>query len=81
LMDFAKTQKNYAALVFGERPLQGDHVFCLPLNPETAAASLYDVLHQMDALQVEQLLVAMPPNQPEWLAIRDRLSRAAPQLN
>lgn len=48
-----------------------------PADAETAARHLYDTLHQLDALGVQTILVEMPPDTPEWRAVRDRLTRAA----
>jgi L-threonylcarbamoyladenylate synthase len=45
-------------------------------SPAVAARLLYDVLHQCDALEVRAIIVIMPPDRPEWLAVRDRLLRA-----
>jgi L-threonylcarbamoyladenylate synthase len=45
-------------------------------SPEVAARRLYDVLHEFDALRPKAIIVVMPPDRPEWLAIRDRLLRA-----
>jgi L-threonylcarbamoyladenylate synthase len=50
---------------------------CLPNHPEEYAARLYDVLHELDAVGVGTIFVEMPPNTPEWAAVRDRLTRAA----
>lgn len=49
----------------------------LPQDPAQCAAELYDVLHRLDSLHLDTIIVAMPPEGPEWLAIRDRLQRAA----
>ncbi|MES2500088.1 MAG: Sua5 family C-terminal domain-containing protein, partial [Pseudomonadota bacterium] len=51
----------------------------LPKNPVIVAEQLYGVLHRLDTLNVAQLLVQSPPETPEWLAISDRLTRAAHQ--
>ncbi len=54
----------------------------LPRDPEAYAAQLYAVLHDLDAAGVDRIIVAGPPETDEWLAIRDRLSRAsaAPEI-
>jgi len=49
----------------------------LPKKPEEYAELLYATLHALDALNVEQLLVELPPNEEAWLAVLDRLNRAA----
>ncbi|OIQ96873.1 threonylcarbamoyl-AMP synthase [mine drainage metagenome] len=48
----------------------------LPDLPAQVAEQLYGALHALDDLKVDCLLVEMPPNTPEWTAVRDRLSRA-----
>jgi L-threonylcarbamoyladenylate synthase len=35
----------------------------------------------MDALGVAKLLIELPPHQPEWMAIHDRLRRASHKIN
>jgi L-threonylcarbamoyladenylate synthase len=45
-------------------------------SPEVAARRLYDVLHEFDGLGLRAIVVILPPDRPEWLAIRDRLLRA-----
>ncbi len=74
---FTTSQKNCAALIIGEGALPNCPHFILPNRPDEAAERLYDTLHQMDTLKADLLLVETPPITPEWLAIADRLSRAA----
>jgi L-threonylcarbamoyladenylate synthase len=45
-------------------------------SPEKASRLFYDVLHQCDSLGLRSILVVMPPDEPEWQAVRDRLLRA-----
>jgi L-threonylcarbamoyladenylate synthase len=52
-------------------------VCSLPVNPQQAAALLYETLFQLDQLKLDLILVELPPDTPEWAAIRDRLMRAA----
>ena len=49
----------------------------MPLDIEPYAAQLYRVLHQLDAENWPWIAVEMPPDAPDWAAIRDRLTRAA----
>jgi L-threonylcarbamoyladenylate synthase len=49
----------------------------LPADPAGYAAQLYAVLHALDADTLDRILVTMPPKCDEWLAVRDRLRRAA----
>ena len=48
----------------------------LPLDPGPYAAQLYRVLHQLDHENWPWIAVEMPPDAPDWAAIRDRLRRA-----
>lgn len=79
----AGLSKNTATIVLGEPQalpgVRSGRLFGLAI-PETAARLLYDILHQCDALGVEAILVVMPPDLPEWCAIRDRLLRATRPL-
>lgn len=45
-------------------------------DPETAASRLYAVLREHDEESTERILVLMPPEEPRWEAIIDRLRRA-----
>lgn len=77
LVEFASTQKNCAALLIGMGEEPNCPLFNLQNTPELVAERLYDTLHQMDTLNADVLLVETPPNTPEWLAVLDRLTRAA----
>jgi L-threonylcarbamoyladenylate synthase len=83
LMDFAKTSQSCAALLIGENGNNPKLPHCsfvyLPKEAAQAAEQLYSMLHTMDALNVEWLLIEAPPDAPEWVAILDRLDRAAYQ--
>ncbi|MCI0379464.1 MAG: threonylcarbamoyl-AMP synthase [Gemmataceae bacterium] len=49
----------------------------LPADPGACAKELYAVLHELDAAGLDRIVVALPPATEEWLAVRDRLRRAA----
>jgi L-threonylcarbamoyladenylate synthase len=49
----------------------------MPSEPAGYAAQLYAVLHGLDEKGVDRIVVATPPDQESWLAVRDRLKRAA----
>lgn len=66
-----------AALLLGAGAVPDGTYFELNNNAADVAQKLYDTLHKMDALNAEKLLIETPPNAPEWLAILDRLTRAA----
>jgi L-threonylcarbamoyladenylate synthase len=49
----------------------------LSADPARAAAQLYAALHELDDANLDRILVTLPPDTDAWLAIRDRLRRAA----
>jgi L-threonylcarbamoyladenylate synthase len=53
----------------------GDEV--LSADPREYAADLYAALHRLDDSGAATILVRPPPDSEEWLAVRDRLGRAA----
>lgn len=55
----------------------GTHVVRLEGAADEYARGLYAALHQLDDARCERILVEMPPDTPEWTAVRDRLRRAA----
>ena len=48
-----------------------------PPDPEGYAHALYDALRTLDEAQVEVIVVERPPPTEAWLAVADRLQRAA----
>ena len=49
----------------------------MPEDPQAYAARLYGVLHELDAEHRPWIAVELPPDDPDWEAIHDRLRRAA----
>ncbi len=49
----------------------------LGTDPIFAAANLYATLHALDDGRYDRIAIVLPPDAPEWAAVRDRLLRAA----
>jgi L-threonylcarbamoyladenylate synthase len=49
----------------------------LPAEPDAYAARLYAALRSLDEAGVDRIVVDLPPDDESWLAVRDRLRRAA----
>jgi L-threonylcarbamoyladenylate synthase len=49
----------------------------MPDDPTEYGTRLYAALHDLDELGLDRIIVDLPPGTDEWLAIRDRLLRAA----
>jgi L-threonylcarbamoyladenylate synthase len=49
----------------------------MPRDAQEYAAALYATLHSLDEEGLDWIAIEMPPDTPEWAAIRDRLRRAA----
>jgi len=68
--------ENFGEVVLGETDCQERRIG-MPANPAGYAACLYDVLHRLDGLGLSRILVELPPATDDWMAVRDRLTRAA----
>src|SRR5262249_28751908 len=55
----------------------GVKMMVLPSDPKAYAAAVYAALHELDAAGLDRIIVTFPPFTEEWLAVRDRLERAA----
>ena len=80
--DLARGGDKFAAIFFGEGiPVPSDSCGCvikrLPGDAKGAMAGIYAMLHDLDSIGCQRVLIQEPPQSAEWLAIRDRLSRAA----
>ncbi len=51
--------------------------YAMPSDPVNYGKKLYAVLRQFDNQAFDQLLIEVPPSDPSWLAITDRLKRAS----
>jgi L-threonylcarbamoyladenylate synthase len=49
----------------------------MPSDPVAYGAQLYAALHEFDDTAIDRIVVELPPPGEEWLAVRDRLRRAA----
>lgn len=49
----------------------------MPSDPEGYAANLYAALHRLDRAGAQRIVVDAPPASDAWLAVHDRLRRAA----
>ena len=54
--------------------------WAMPAQPDDYARVLYSTLHQADASDCDVLLIVLPPDEPSWLALHDRLRRATRSL-
>jgi L-threonylcarbamoyladenylate synthase len=45
-------------------------------DPDGYARMLYAALRELDAARADVLLIEAVPDEPAWLAVRDRLTRA-----
>ncbi len=49
----------------------------MPVEADQYAQQLYDALRQADASDKPLIVIESPPQQPQWLAIHDRIERAS----
>jgi L-threonylcarbamoyladenylate synthase len=59
-------------------PLPADALLLsMPDDPAGYAAQLYAALHQLDGQGLDRIVLDLPPATDDWLAVHDRLRRAA----
>jgi L-threonylcarbamoyladenylate synthase len=52
----------------------------LPDHPDIYAKHFYAILRLLDGLEMASIYIEMPPDEPQWLAVRDRIVRATKPL-
>ncbi|HEY7328117.1 MAG TPA: L-threonylcarbamoyladenylate synthase [Gemmataceae bacterium] len=79
LAQLLSEQRRIACVTFADPGAAsvGVRVCVLPSDPAGYAAQLYAALHELDTAGLDRILVTLPPDTEEWLAVRDRLHRAA----
>lgn len=70
-----KLQPQQPGLGFGT--CQNPHQRVMSYDPAEYAFALYDALFQLDQLGLESIGIELPPDTPEWSAIRERITKAA----
>lgn len=66
------------AIILAIHPIPAPHrVIPMPGDPSGYAARLYAALREADDLGADVILIQRPPDAPLWLAVHDRLARAA----
>lgn len=63
----------------GSVPSSAAAVRTLPPDAKGYAAGLFAVLHDLDGLSLDRIIVEAPPEGDEWLGVQDRLARARHQ--
>ena len=75
-----------AILFFGDVPASARRTTFNGLSqtstsPRTYARQIYGMLRQLDQFNPDRIFVEMPPEEPDWVAVRDRLTRATRPLS
>ncbi|HKD36127.1 MAG TPA: L-threonylcarbamoyladenylate synthase [Pirellulales bacterium] len=70
-------QVGWLALGGNQRPIPGATMIAMPSSAVDYATQLYAALHRLDDLGVERIVVDLPPDDANWLAVRDRLKRGS----
>jgi L-threonylcarbamoyladenylate synthase len=68
------------AVVTLDPRIESEVVIHMPATPHEYARRLYSVLRDLDGLNLPAIYIELPPDKPEWLAVRDRLRRATRPL-
>jgi L-threonylcarbamoyladenylate synthase len=68
-------------IVLGDSPAEGRGIRLdfsnMPGDAAAYAEKLYGRLHELDTEGLDWIAIELPPDSPEWVGVRDRLTRAA----
>jgi L-threonylcarbamoyladenylate synthase len=64
-------------LLGGDEPMSLPGRWIMPTDPSAYAAEMYRVLREIDAIGSGEIWIEIPPDEPAWTAVRDRLLRAS----
>lgn len=67
----------YSCLSFQSHSIENIIWHQAPQQAALYAKNLYSLLHQLDTENTKGIILEMPPSQPSWAAIIDRLNRAS----
>jgi L-threonylcarbamoyladenylate synthase len=73
----AELPSRLGAFLWRKKPGLTARCVHMPFHAASYARRLYSVLHEVDGEGWPWIAVELPPDKPEWAAIRDRLQRAA----
>jgi L-threonylcarbamoyladenylate synthase len=65
---------------YRERQIRSARFVEMDGAPQEYARRFYAVLRQLDATAPKAIYIEMPPDEPEWTAVRDRITRATQPL-
>jgi L-threonylcarbamoyladenylate synthase len=67
----------HGAYLWRTKSAAAAHSIQMPSDPAHYAAALYEALHRLDDEGFDWIAVEIPPDEPEWTGIIDRLRRAS----
>jgi L-threonylcarbamoyladenylate synthase len=53
-----------------------ESIIMMPSDPSAYARDFYAMLRRLDGISLWQIVIEMPPDEPAWVAVRDRITRA-----
>jgi L-threonylcarbamoyladenylate synthase len=59
---------------------EGERVVTMPADPAGYARHFYRILRHLDSRKLEAIFIELPPDLPQWKAVRDRIVRASRPL-
>jgi L-threonylcarbamoyladenylate synthase len=75
--EIAKLGARAAVLAFSRPDERVDYWLRMPREAEGYARKLYGALRELDEARCDAILIEVPPQEPAWQAVLDRLQRAA----
>jgi L-threonylcarbamoyladenylate synthase len=80
ILEFCQSNPDVYALVLNDKPEYKElnlRTYALPNDPEKFAYELYYQLRVADQSLAKKIVLELPPNEPQWEAVRERLLKAA----
>ena len=74
--EIARLKTSAAVLAFSRPDERVDFWLRMPRDPATYAQKLYAALRELDGANCQAILIEMPPVEPGWEAVLDRLRKA-----
>jgi L-threonylcarbamoyladenylate synthase len=76
-------ESNVARILIGQPSLRphDKHHITLPNDPTHYARYIYAILRELDTHSLDAIYIQMPPDEPHWTALRDRIRRATRPLD
>lgn len=72
-----KKQNNYGFMLLQRRNFNSQNIIYMPQKSSEYAHNLYSTLRYFDSLKFREIILELPPDSNDWLAIHDRIYKSS----